>query len=83
MLPLMYKKFQVNRETFPTIFKIALDYLPIQASSVPCERAFSSSAEMDTKKRNQIQPDLMEALQLLKYGYKQNRLHFYQGSPHL
>lgn len=72
----MYKNFQINKETFPTIFRIALDYLPIQASSVPCERVFSSSAETDTKKRNRINPDLMEALQLLKYGYKQERLHF-------
>jgi hypothetical protein len=53
-----------------------LDYLPIQASSVPSERIFSSSAETDTKKRNRIKPELMEALQLLKHGYKKARLHF-------
>jgi hypothetical protein len=47
-----------------------MDYLPIQASSVPCERVFSSSAETDTKKRNRISPLLMEALQILKYDYK-------------
>ena len=44
-----------------------MDYLPIQASSVPCERAFSSSAETDTHRRNRISPVLMEALQMLKY----------------
>lgn len=44
-----------------------MDYLPIQASSVPCERAFSSSAETDTNRRNRISPVLMEALQMLKY----------------
>ena len=68
--------FKANREIYPTIFKIALDYLPVQASSVPCERVFSSSADTDTKKRNRIKSDLMEALQLLKYGYKKERLHF-------
>lgn len=44
-----------------------MDYLPIQASSVPCERVFSSSAETDTARRNRISPVLMEALQMLKY----------------
>ncbi|KIK14506.1 hypothetical protein PISMIDRAFT_84486, partial [Pisolithus microcarpus 441] len=59
--------WEVNRTRFPTIFAIAMDYLPIQASSVPCERVFSSSADTDTKKRNLISPILMEALQMLKY----------------
>lgn len=53
-----------------------MDYLPIQASSVPCERVFSSSAETDTKKRNRLGADLMEALQILKYDLKQERLDF-------
>ena len=59
---------------------MAMDYLPIQSSSVPCERAFSSSAETDTKRRNRIHPALMEALQLLKYTYKmKGSLDFTQG----
>ena len=53
-----------------------MDYLPIQASSVPSERVFSSSAETDTKKRNRIHPVLMEALQMLKFALKQERLSF-------
>jgi hypothetical protein len=53
-----------------------MDYLPIQASSVPCERVFSSSAETDTKKRNRIKPELMEALQILKFSLKKARLDF-------
>ena len=55
---------------------MALDYLPIQATSVPCERAFSSSAETDTKRRSRIKPQLMEALQLLKFLIKRDRLDF-------
>lgn len=55
-----------------------MDFLPIQASSVPCERIFSSSAETDTKKRNKISPALMEALQMLKHHFKNNRLDFSQ-----
>jgi hAT family C-terminal dimerisation region len=55
---------------------MALDYLPIQATSVPCERAFSSSAETDTERRNRIKYDFMEALQILKFGFKKERLNF-------
>jgi hypothetical protein len=56
-----------------------MDYLPIQASSVPCERIFSSSAETDTKRRNRISPLLMEALQILKHQLKKERLNFTAG----
>lgn len=58
---------------------MALDFLPIQASAVPSERVFSSSAETDTKKRNRINPVLMEALQMLKFALKKARLNFTDG----
>jgi hypothetical protein len=70
---------QVNRSSFPTLFAMALDYLPIQASSVPCERVFSSSAETDTRRRNRMSPLMMEALQMLKFHLKKERLNFTQG----
>ena len=50
-----------------------MDILPIQASSVPCERVFSSSKETITARRNSLSPRLVEALQLLKYATKKNR----------
>ncbi|KIJ30376.1 hypothetical protein M422DRAFT_99470, partial [Sphaerobolus stellatus SS14] len=59
---------------YPTIFKLALDVLPAQGSSVPAERAFSSAAESDTKRRSCISPILMEELQLLKYYVKRTEL---------
>ena len=64
---------QINRTEFPTLFAIAMDYLPIQASSVPCERVFLSAKETDTSKRNRIHPMLMEALQMLKFSLKKDR----------
>jgi hypothetical protein len=67
---------QANQATFPTLFSMAMDYLPIQASAVPCERIFSSSSETDTKKRNRISPLLMEALQMLRFHLKKDRLNF-------
>jgi len=58
---------------------MAMDYLPIQASSIPCECVFSLSSEMDTKRRNQISPLTMEALQMLKFHLKKRCLSFTQG----
>lgn len=67
---------QLARVTFLTIYAIALDYLPIQASVVPCKRVFSSSSETNMKKRNRISPLLMEALQMLKFWLKKDHLNF-------
>ena len=64
---------------FPTLFSIAMDYLPIQATSVPCECVFSSVKDTDTAKRNRISPVLMEALQMLKYLLKKKWLNFMEG----
>lgn len=73
--------FQENQLRYPTVFAMALDILPIQGSSVPCERVFSSSAETDTARRNRIAPELMEALQMLKFTIKQAReLNFTAGT---
>ena len=40
---------------------------------MPCERVFSSAKETMTNRRSRIQPELMEALQLLKYSVKHGR----------
>jgi hypothetical protein len=48
-----------------------MDILPIQASSVPCERVFSSSKQTITARRSQLSPQLVEALQLIKFNAKQ------------
>jgi hypothetical protein len=71
---------QENQEQFPTLFKLAMDILPIQASSVPCERVFSSSKETITARRNSLSPQVVEALQLLKFAARQGRsLSFTEG----
>jgi hAT family C-terminal dimerisation region len=58
----------MNERTHLTFFDMAMDYLPIQASAVPSEHIFSSSAQTDTARRNRIKPILMEAMQMLKFG---------------
>jgi hypothetical protein len=65
---------QENRERYPTIFVLAMDILPIQASAVPCERIFSSAKETMALRRNRISGDLMEALQMLKFAVRQGSL---------
>jgi hypothetical protein len=52
---------------------VAASILPIQASAVPCERAFSSSKETDTDKRNRLSPKMMEILQILKHRIRAQR----------
>ena len=46
---------------------------------MPCERVFLSASETDTKQHNRINSDLFEALQILKFGYKHERLNFSEG----
>lgn len=50
-----------------------MDILPIQGSAVPCERVFSSAKETTTLRRNRISPELMEALQMLKFSLRKGR----------
>jgi len=57
-----------------------MDIIPIQASSVPWERVFSSGKETLSARRNALALSLMEALQLLKFATKQGReLSFIEG----
>lgn len=56
-----------------------MDYAPVQASAVPCERVFSSSNETHMKKRNRLSPVLMEALQMVKFFLKKEWLNFTKG----
>ena len=69
----------MHRDDFSTLFTIAVDYLAIQALSVPSECAFLSSAETDTVRRNRISPVLMEALQMLKFGFRNEPFNFTEG----
>jgi|ERR1700722_331064 len=58
------------------MFRVALDILPVQASSVPCERIFSSSKETCVLRRSLLSASLLEMLQVLKQLYKDTHLDF-------
>jgi len=58
-----------------------MDILAIQGSAVPCERVFSSAKETITARRNRMSPELMEALQMLKFSLTKGRfLNFTAGT---
>lgn len=57
-----------------------MDIIPIQASSVPCERVFSSGKETMTPRRSCISAHFMECLQILKFSIRKGRaLRFTEG----
>lgn len=48
--------------------------LAIQGSATPSEHAFSSGGTTGTAKRNRLKPEVFEALQLLKGGYRNGHI---------
>jgi len=54
--------------------RIARDYLAIQGSSTPSERAFSSGGITGTSRRNSLSTDVFEALQILKSAYRNQHI---------
>ncbi len=78
---LVAHQFQDNQLVYPTIFMMAMDILPIQGTSVPCECVFSSGKETTTARQNWLSPELMEALQMLKFAFKRGQfLNFTEGT---
>jgi hypothetical protein len=76
---LFLTSFKTRKDLFPIHYAAAMDILPIQASAVSCERVFSSAAETDTKHCNRLGAQTMEALQMLKFMRKKDRLNFTKG----
>jgi hypothetical protein len=53
-------------QLYPTWASLARDYLPIMASSVSSERAFSLAGITISKRRNRLKGDIVEALECIK-----------------
>ena len=49
--------------------RIARDYLAIQGSATPSERAFSSGGITGSARRSNLSTDIFEGLQILKSAY--------------
>ncbi|QRV97807.1 hAT family dimerization protein [Ceratobasidium sp. AG-Ba] len=65
--------WKAQRYAFPLLYQVAMGVLPIQASSVSSERAFSSSKMTCTRERSKISVDNMEHLQVLKHSLHRRR----------
>jgi len=61
---------QKHSGQYPVLARMARDYLAIQGSSTPSERAFSNASLTDTQQRNRLTPEMFEALQILKSAYR-------------
>jgi hypothetical protein len=69
---------------YPTMRRMARDYLPIQGSATPSERAFSSGGITGTARRNRLSTDVFEALQILKSAYRnQHVAAVHQAAQHV
>jgi hypothetical protein len=68
--PLIWWKLHENN--YPVLSLLAKDYLSIQATSVPSERAFSISGLAITKTRNRLDPETARATICMKYWVSEN-----------
>jgi hypothetical protein len=55
---------EVGKQRYPLLFKIALDFLSIPATSCECERCFSRARRTISMDRNSLSAATIEALQL-------------------
>lgn len=56
--------------TYPTLACIAKDICAIPASSVSCERLFSSAGKVATDRHSRLGPKMFECLQVLKHHWR-------------
>ena len=59
-----------GKKDYPTLYRIALDFLSIPCTSCECERAFSGGRRTVTIDRNPLHGSTIEALQLQKNGLR-------------
>ena len=55
---------------------MAMDYVPIQGTALPCDQIFSSSGEASVKKVDCIQPVLVEVCQMVRFFHNKLLLDF-------
>src|SRR5271156_5690875 len=68
----LLNNLQDHARIYPTLAHIALDVLPSQASSVPCERIFSGTKQIATDRRACLGPIVFEELTIMKSAWGPN-----------
>jgi len=72
--------WQENEKHFPILWQLAQIYLAIPATSTISERAFSAAGNIVTAKRNQLNPDLVQACHLIQdnaWALQETRPHIF------
>src|SRR6266542_6511296 len=64
--------WKTHSTEYPNLSKLAVDYLCIQASSVPCEQLFSIAGQVLCKSRNRLSDDIVRACLCLYSWLSQN-----------
>jgi hypothetical protein len=68
------KWWQDHAALFPTFAHIAIDILPCQASSVPCERLFLASKQTVDLCRSSLSAKHFKELQIMKFAWRKKIL---------
>ena len=68
------KLWQDNCQLYPKLAWIALDVLPYQVSSIPCEWLFSAAKQVANDQHAHLGSQIFEELQLMKFAWCQNVL---------
>ena len=61
---------------YPTLARMALDILPIPASSTSCERLFSRAKLASTDRRSRLGVEIFEAIECLNFHWKKSIVDF-------
>jgi hypothetical protein len=69
-----YISIKHHQSQYPTLSRMARDYLAIQGSAIPLERAFSGGGLTSTKCHNRLNANAFESLQLLKNAYRNGHI---------
>jgi hypothetical protein len=70
----VFPTWKSKAEIWPHLYQMAMDYLAVQGAATAVERVWSSASDTDTKKRNRLLPERLEALQFLKATYRKLRV---------
>ena len=72
--------WQQCESKFPRVSKLARQFLPVQATSIPSERTFSTAGQTVTKLRSALEPDTVDKIILLNRNSKSTLSNF-QPTP--
>lgn len=58
--------WETLKNQYPNVYKVAMEFVPLLASSIPCERLFSHAGLIFTFKRSRLSPKKLNMLVFLR-----------------